>query len=547
MAEGRIIRTCDRLIVLAALIAAPVVPVLAADPPRGGELSAYVRARAADAEGAADVAAHGYALALAADPGNEVIAIRAFREALAVGDMALARRALSVLEASNVAPADGALLRFADHVAARRWDAARASADRIGQGPLDFVGPVLNAWLTLETRTGDPLAVLDAGEGNAISRRYSNEARALLQIASGQSDAAKQTLQTMLASDQGSLDLRIAAARLFAGRGDKGTARALLAGNDPLIVAQREALGRGEKADAAFGAATLFVRLAGDLSTDDEPSPLVVLLTRAALLLDPSNDRATLLLAQALSNDGAGARALALIDRVRPRSPFHPLAERLRIGIFERTGDTDAAVQLAARFSAARDATADDARTLGDLLVSSDRYAEAADAYATAMARDPDGADWVLNLQRGGALEQAGRFDEALPFLRRAVELAPDEPVALNYLGYAQVERGMNLPDAQALLEKARRLKPDDPSITDSLAWAYVQRGQVAKALPLLEQAVVAEPGDVEINEHLGDAYWAAGRRYEARYAWRAASVHAGDEDKARLAAKLEHGVDAAR
>jgi tetratricopeptide (TPR) repeat protein len=235
-------------------------------------------------------------------------------------------------------------------------------------------------------------------------------------------------------------------------------------------------------------------------------------------------------------------RALALIQEVRPKSPWAREADTLRIAVLDRMGQRDAAIALATKRSAAKEATADDARTLGDLLVAVGRFGEAADAYGAAMAREGGTGDWVLNLQRGGAIEQAGRFEEALPYLRRAVELAPDEPVALNYLGYALAERGRDLPEAQALLEKARRLKPDDASITDSLGFAYARRGQTAKALPLLEQAAAAQPGDVEINEHLGDAYWASGRRYEARYAWRAASVHAEGADKTRLAAKLERG-----
>ncbi|WP_315764099.1 tetratricopeptide repeat protein [Sphingomonas sp. Y38-1Y] len=469
-----------------------------------------------------------------------MIAIRAFREGVSVGDLALARRALAVLEASKVAPADAALLRFADQVAARDWDGARATATRVGQGPLDFVGPVLRAWIAVETG-GDALAELGSETDNAIERRYSAEARALILVAIKRDAEANAALRLLLAQG-GGLEMRIAAARLYAGRGDMGTARALLAGDDPAARAQREALGRGAKPTAAFGTSTLFTRLAGDLS-GDEPSPLVVLLTRTALLLEPGNDRARLLLADALSRDGDGRRAVALLDGIKSRSPYAGEAERERIEILDRTGDGTAAIALATRRSAAKGAGGDAARQLGDLLVSADRYAEAADAYAAAMAREPGGGDWVLNLQRGGALEQAGRFEEGLPYLRRAVELAPDEPVALNYLGYALVERGLDLPEAQGLLEKARRMKPDDASITDSLGWAYVRRGQVAKALPLLEQAAAAQPGDVEINEHLGDAYWASGRRYEARYAWRAASVHADAADKTRLAAKVERGV----
>ena len=52
-----------------------------------------------------------------------------------------------------------------------------------------------------------------------------------------------------------------------------------------------------------------------------------------------------------------------------------------------------------------------------------------------------------------------------------------------------------------------------------------------------------AEPADAEINEHLGDAYYTAGRRYEARYAWRAALLSAEDEAAERLRAKIDRGL----
>src|SRR3546814_1477908 len=101
--------------------------------------------------------------------------------------------------------------------------------------------------------------------------------------------------------------------------------------------------------------------------------------------------------------------------------------------------------------------------------------------------------------------------------LERANQLAPDQPVILNYLGYAQIERRQNIDEALALIQKASGLKPDDPAIKDSLGWAHYVNGNVKKAIPVLEKAVQGAPDDATVNEHLGDAYWTAGRRFEAQ------------------------------
>ncbi len=64
--------------------------------------------------------------------------------------------------------------------------------------------------------------------------------------------------------------------------------------------------------------------------------------------------------------------------------------------------------------------------------------------------------------------------------------------------------------------------------------------------MPLLEKASAGSPAEPAIAEHLGDAYWTVGRRYEARYAWRAALVTAEDKDRPRISAKVERGLTAA-
>jgi Flp pilus assembly protein TadD len=96
------------------------------------------------------------------------------------------------------------------------------------------------------------------------------------------------------------------------------------------------------------------------------------------------------------------------------------------------------------------------------------------------------------------------------------------------------------VPQALKLIEGASKLRPEDPAITDSLGWARYLTGDAPGAVTLLERAVAGEPGEPTINEHLGDVYWALGRRIEARYAWRAALVTAADSDAGRIRSKIE-------
>lgn len=193
---------------------------------------------------------------------------------------------------------------------------------------------------------------------------------------------------------------------------------------------------------------------------------------------------------------------------------------------------------LARGLATAKDSGIDDWQVYADQLIAAKRPADAVPWYERVTRADP-AIPWAAWLQYGGALDQAGRKDEADAALAKAVELGPDEPLALNYLGYARIERGQDVPGSLALLEKASKLAPDDASITDSLGWAYFKAGQTKRGLPLVERAAMTEPANAEINAHLGDIYWALGRRYEARYAWRAAALTADDGEQARLAAKI--------
>ena len=537
MVAAPIIRTCS--LALALLAALPATAQQAAPPPPV-DLRDYARTRAADAAGEAALAAAGYARALDSVPDDQVLAMRAYRQGIAVGDFALASRAAAVLDRATVAPPDTALLAFA--VALHAGD--RAGEDRallrLSGAQLDFLVPVLRAWIALD-RKQDPLPLLDAAQGNGLAAPFAERHRALLLIATGKADDGLFALAAASGSDQAQ-DPRIDAAIALLRSGKASKAEPILSGLAGASKAWRKRQAKAGRPDAAFGAAHLFLGLASDLREADM-APLSILLTRAALLLDPQEDRARLLLAEALSRSNATDVALDMFAGIRLDGPFARSAATGEVGALRRAGRLPEALTLAEKLAAANGATTHDLRSYGELLFQDGRYGDAATAFGRALDRTEGDGGWELNYLRGAALDRAGKWDEALPALQRAVKLGPDEPEALAWLGNAQVERGVDLPGAQALLERARSIKPDDAEITDSLGRAYYAEGQLGRALPLLETAVRADPGNARANEHLGDAYWKLGRRMEARYAWRAAQVTADAGDVARLKAKLADGL----
>ena len=144
------------------------------------------------------------------------------------------------------------------------------------------------------------------------------------------------------------------------------------------------------------------------------------------------------------------------------------------------------------------------------------------------------------------AYQQANRWPDAKAALQQALLLEPQQPLLLNFLGYAKLERGEDLDAAEAMIRKASELAPDDASITDSLGWALFKRGKVDEAIHTLARAAEKDPDQAEIQEHLGDALYSSGRRFEARFAWHAALVTAEDNIAARVKAKLTSGLTTA-
>lgn len=528
---------------LAAVLAAPAI----ANPARE---RAYLEARVAADSGADARASRQFAELLAADPDSKVIAERALEHALTSGDYPLALTAARRLDAAGTLPPLRRILLAAEALRTRDWAAAEREAARLsGDQVLSLMSPAIRAWRAFGAREADPAAALAPMENGPVSG-YAVEHRALLELAAGRGDGS---LFLALSPDAGlrPQHLRLLAAAEFQARGDRAKALALASGEQPAMAAARRMIeaGRplpGRLDTAAEGFAEFLARVAIDFSQQNVGREGLIL-ARLASYLAPEAAQ-PLMIAAEIADDNNPAGAARILARVPAASPLASTARDLRIALMSRGGESAAAFAEVSERTRGGSREVRDWVQLGQLHDDANRYDEAAQAYARAqeLARtspDPALPLWSIVLARAGALDQGGKWPEARAALREAHRLAPTEPLVLNYLGYAMIDRGEAMDESEAMIREAVRLAPDNAAIVDSLGWALFKRGRVDEAVPLLERAARAEPGDIEINEHLGDAYYSAGRRIEARFAWNAALVYAEGAVAERLRGKIDRGL----
>ncbi len=542
---ARTIRTCSAvalLLIAGAAEAKRIVP---------SALGIYARARVAEGLRQPDAALALYRDALVGAPEELVVAFRAYRAAVDGGDYPLALRAAQALDRAGTLPPDARVLLYIAAVRERDWSAARArligmrdtgrdtgrEGDR-GEAGFGFLAPMLGAWLP----GGDDRPEREAERPNA----YSAENQALLALAQGRVAEGSSAVRALWSTDAyRATSLRIVAAATLGNRGDRDAALALLTQNDMSTAAMRQLVTGTAKSplavdNAARGAAFVLSRMAGDLISANTPRSAVTL-ARFATFADPANPRVALMAAGALAAAKRTAAARALVDRLRADPVYGDDAASLRIDLLEAGGEHDTAL---AEATARGTRSPNDRARVGDIEARRGNHAVAAGHYHAAITQvGADKAGWALWLAAGNAADQAGDWTAARDALGQALALAPDEPRVLNQLGFGMIERREDEPRAMRLIERASAAQPNNAAIVDSLGWAAFRLGQVDRAIGLLERArdlAVAEP---EIGEHLGDAYWTAGRRIEARYAWRAAREVARDGTTERLDGKIARGL----
>lgn len=522
---------------------------------------AYLAAMQADFRDDYSVAAEYYIQALLLDPENAALMQNALVMETAQGDAAaagsLAEKLIKVVPDNQLA----ALVLLADALAAEDFVGAQVILQTHAAQINPLLGGLVSAWVAVGLQD---FAVaqkrFDAMGGNEALAAYGQYHKALALAFAGDFVSAEAILA---GGDQGPLHLDrnalIAHAQILAQIGREAEAidildEVLSSGFPDAAISQlRDRLAAGEEVaftqvrSARDGAAEAFLTLADALDSGDSER-LSLIHARLAAHVSPGLVEANLLSAELLESEGQYKLAEAALDTVPDASPWYVTAGIRRAAVVGASGDEAGGITILTKLSESRSDDIEVWSALGDALRGAERYQEAAEAYSRAIALvpDPQSPHWVLFYSRGIAYERAGEWSKSELDFRKALELEPDQPLVLNYLGYSMVEKGEDLDAALAMIEKAVDGRPDDGYITDSLGWVLYRLGRYQEAVPHMLRAVELTPDDPVINDHLGDVLWSVGRKREAEFQWRRALSFgsAEDLDMDRLRRKLDVGLD---
>ena len=520
--------------------------------PLTGGFGAYLAGRFATTETDTTAAADNLLQALRTDPEQPELRTRAFVASLLDGRSEALRLARQLPD--NII---ATLLLTGSDVQAGRWDRAEQRLRQLNRaGPIQELQPVLLAWVLFGRGQPDAaLALLrPLIETNRLRALNALHAALISDVAARPRDAERFIRLALGDQLEGSLRLATLASGVLTRAGRAPEAQRLLdgigeAGDDAALAAtepnRRALLAARGVASPADGMAEAYVALAAALRARAQ-SDLALVLAQLALRLRPGFAPALILSADVLVDQQHEATALRMLDGVAPDDPLAGVVVLRRATLLDKLNRAEEGIIQLHQLAEAYPAQPQPVARLGDLLRRRERYAEAAQAYDQAVQRTgPLGArDWPLLYARGIARERSNNWAGGEADLLRALELAPEQPLVLNYLGYSWAEQGRNLDRAKAMLLRATELRPQDGNIADSLGWVLFRLGDLRGAITWLEKAVELEPRNSVINDHLGDAYWSSGRQREARFQWRRALTTEPEAPEVpKLEAKLRDGL----
>jgi tetratricopeptide (TPR) repeat protein len=524
----------------------------------------YLAARHASVERDASSAATFYRSALRTDPKNNELLDRAFISSLADGDIdeavKLADRILTIDKSNRVAR----LVVGVRDLKAKKYASAQANINQSIRGPItDLVATLLSGWASYgagDTKTA--VANIDKLTGPEWYPIFKDMHSGMILDLAGKEKDAGTRFERAHKLDDSMLRVADAYARWLSRNNDEPAATAVYEAFDkklarhPLVLEGLRETKAGKKlaplvdsaqagaAEALYGIGATLTRRGGE--------DLALVYLQLSLYLVPNHPLALLSLADLYESVKKPAMAIKVYERMPASSPLKRNAQ------IQLATDLDAADRSDEAIKILKNVTTEDPKdleaimALGNIERGRKKFADCVVTYSQGIDALPkiedkaseDKANAVYYYYRGICEERSKQWSKAEADMRKALDLQPEQPHVLNYLGYSWIDQGINLDEGMKMIKRAVDQRPDDGYIVDSLGWAYYRIGNYEDAVKNLERAIDLKPEDPTINDHLGDAYWRVGRTLEAKFQW----AHARDlkpepEDLPKIEAKIANGL----
>jgi tetratricopeptide (TPR) repeat protein len=519
----------------------------------------YLAARHASVERDASSAAAFYRSALRTDPKNNELLDRAFISSLAEGDIdeavKLADRVLANDKNNRVAR----LVVGARDLKQRKYVAAQANINQSVRGPItDLVATLLSGWAAYGA--GDSKAAvanIDKLTGPEWYPIFKDLHSGMILELAGKEKEAGVRLERAYKLDDSALRVSDAYARWLSRNKDAQAAAAIYEGFDkklarhPLVLEGIRDTKAGKKlaplvdspqtgaAEALYGIGASLTRRGGE--------DLALVYLQLALYLAPHHSLALLSLADLYESVKKPQMAIKIYERVPASSPLKRNAQIQQATDLDASERSEEAIRILKGVVGQDPKDLEALMALGNIERGRKKFADCAETYTqgiNALPSTNEKGNWVYYYFRGICEERSKQWSKAEKDMRKALDLQPEQPHVLNYLGYSWIDQGINLDEGMKMIKRAVEQRPDDGYIVDSLGWAYYRIGNYEDAVKNLERAIDLKPEDPTINDHLGDAYWRVGRTLEAKFQW----AHARDlkpeaEELPKIEAKIENGL----
>jgi len=527
---------------------------------------AFLAARTADVDHDYPTAISLYRKALDFDPANLEIRERLMISLLLNGDFEDGLAEADALKEDAAVERITKIVRGLDALRDKKFDTAKKILAYDGPNDLDkLTHQLLSAWADVGAGKGKRAMTSIANlKGPAWYKVFTDYHLGAMALVTGDTSAARRHLNAAVTNNEAVatapdtfMRAVMALARLEAAAGNKQKALDAIAVGDGMVSnyaplkALRQSIEKGEKpqqqvSSAAEGAAGVLFSIGGALNRQGAED-MVSLYLQISHALDPQSADTLILLGGLAEKLEQPDRAIKFYSSVPADSPMRRISE-LQLGVtLSETGKVEEAKQ---HLKSLIDSDPNDIRSYvayGSVLSEAKDYKAMAETYDKAVeviGPVPKQGDWSIFFQRGIAYERLKQWDKAEPNFRKALELNPEQPQVLNYLGYSLVDMNLNLDEGLDMVRRAVDARPDDGYIVDSLGWAYFRMGKFDDAVTELERAVQLRAGDATINDHLGDAYWRVGRKLEAVYQWNRSLVSGGEDvNKEHIKEKIEQGL----